>query len=190
MPKIKEPFASNVRLATYGDDNAMSVKKHCSWYTHTSCQAEFAKLDIEYTMAEKDAKSRPYIPISEISFLKRGFLHHKELNIVVAPIESDSSFKKFHWIKKPSESPLSFPEQFSAYTDGALRDRYLWGREAYNECLQKLRNIVDLNESLIGRINFIPYDTMTEILKPDYAPTYVNKHVRLYDLESASYESE
>jgi len=191
MPKIKESFASNVRLATYGDDNAMSVKKHCSWYTHTSCQSEFAKLDIEYTMAEKDAKSRPYIPIDEISFLKRSFRYHEELKIVVAPIESDSSFKKLHWVKKPSESPLSFTEQFGAHTDTILRDRYLYGREIYNDCLEKLKNVVSKNDNLLGVVNFIPYDIMTQILKPDYAPTYVNKHIKLFlDTQGESHEDE
>jgi hypothetical protein len=180
MPSIREPFAENVRLGTYGDDNAMSVKKHCSWYTHTSCQAEFKKLDIGYTMADKGAASRPYIGIDEISFLKRSFVHHKELDIIVAPIEEDSILKRFHWVKKPSESPLSFAEQFGAYTDGAFRDKYLFGREIYDEFLQKIKNIVDLNESLRGVVDFIPYDEMTQILRPDYSPDYINKNTKLF----------
>jgi hypothetical protein len=180
MRNIKEKFADNVRLGTYGDDNAMSVKPHCSWYTHTSCQKEFEKLDIGYTMADKGAASRPYIGIEEISFLKRGFTHHKELDIVVAPIEEDSILKRFHWVKKPSESPLSFSEQFGAYTDGALREKYLHGREEYDAFIVKLKNIVVENPDLRGVISFIPYDEMTQILSPDYAATYVNKHTKLF----------
>lgn len=180
MPKIQEPFAENVRLGTYGDDNAMSVKKHCSWYTHTSCQEEFANLDIGYTMADKGAVSRPYIGIEEISFLKRGFVQHSDLDIIVGPIEEDSILKRFHWVKKPSDTPLSFSEQFGAYTDGALRDKYLYGRDVYEDFLQKLRNIVALNDDLVGVINFVPYDEMTQILKPDYSEDYVNKNLKLY----------
>lgn len=180
MPSIKEKFADNVRLGTYGDDNAMSVKRHCSWYTHTSCQSEFEKLDIGYTMADKGAASRPYIGIEEISFLKRNFVKHEALNTIVGPIEEDSILKRFHWVKKPSESPLSHSEQFGAYTDGALRDKYLYGREIYNEFLQKLQNIVELNDDLRGIISFIPYDEMTQILAPDYAEDYVNKNLKLF----------
>lgn len=180
MPEIKEKFAENIRLGTYGDDNAMSVKPHCSWYTHTSCQKEFEKLDIGYTMADKDSVSRPYIAINEISFLKRKFVKHEDLNIIVAPIEEDSILKRFHWVKKPTETPLSFSEQFGAYTDGALRDKYLYGREVYNDFCQKLRNIVDLNDDLRGVISFIPYDEMTQILKPDYSKDYVNKNTKLF----------
>jgi energy-coupling factor transporter ATP-binding protein EcfA2 len=180
MPNIKEKFATNVRLGTYGDDNALSVKGHCKWYTHTTCQEEFEKLDIGYTMADKGAKSRPYIGIDEISFLKRGFAHHEELDIVVAPIEQDSILKRFHWVKKPTETPLSFTEQFGAYTDGAIREQYLHGRVSYDAFIGKLRNIVALNEDLKGVINFVPYEEMTQILKPDYSPEYVNKNLKLF----------
>lgn len=183
MPNIKQRFSENVRLGTYGDDNAMSVKKHCKWYNHTACQEQFDKLDIGYTMADKNAKSRPYITVDEISFLKRGFLKHVELNIVVGPIETDSILKKFHWVKKPGESPLSFAEQFGAYTDGAIREQYLYGRTAYEDFLQKLRNIVAMNDDLRGVVNFIPYDEMTLVLQPDYADDYVNKNEKL-DAES------
>jgi len=179
-PKIREPFASNVRLGTYGDDNAMSVKHHCSWYTHTSCQKEFEKLDISYTMADKDAESRPYIGIEEISFLKRSFKYDETLNRVVAPIEEDSILKRFHWIKKPSETPLSFTEQFGAYSDGAMREYYLFGRESYEAFQQKLRNIVALNDDLRGVINFIPYEEMTAILKPYYSKDYSPKNDKLF----------
>lgn len=180
MPNIKESFANNIRLGTYGDDNAMSVKHHCKWYTHTNCQKEFEKLDIGYTMAEKDSVSRPYIGIEEISFLKRSFVKHETLGVIVAPIEEDSILKRFHWLKKPTESPLSFEEQFGAYTDGALRDYYLKGKEQYNVFLQKLHNIVDLNPSLRGTIYFLSYEEMTEILKSDYSKDYKNKNIKLF----------
>lgn len=172
MPTIKEKFADNVRLGTYGDDNAMSVKHHCKWYTHTACQAEFEKLDIGYTMAQKDAASRPYIPIEEISFLKRNFVLHKELKIIVGPIEEDSSLKRFHYVKKPNECPLTAEEQFGCYTDGAFRDYYIRGREAYDSFITKMKNIVSVNQTLSGFVAFIPYDEMTQILKHDYSIDY------------------
>lgn len=189
MPNIRESFATNVRLGTYGDDNAMSVKHHCRWYTHTACQKEFEKLDIGYTMADKDAKSRPYIGIDEISFLKRSFAKHETLNVIVGPIEEDSTLKRFHWLKKPGDTPLSFTEQFGAYTDGALRDYYLRGRIAYNDFLTKLQNIVDLNPELKGVVYFFSYDEMTEVLRHYYSKDYVNKNEKLF-AESAGYEFE
>jgi energy-coupling factor transporter ATP-binding protein EcfA2 len=180
MPNIKEPFAQNVRLGTYGDDNAMSVKHHCRWYTHTSCQKEFERLDIGYTMAEKDAQSVPYVTIDEISFLKRKFIKHETLGKIVAPIEEDSILKKFYWLKKPSESPLSPEEQFGAYTDGAFREVYLYGRNTYEEFSRKIQNIVLKNPSLKPHISFIPYDEMTKVLYPYYLDDYVNDNKKLF----------
>jgi hypothetical protein len=75
---------------------------------------------------------------------------------------------------------LSFSEQFGAYTDGALREKYLHGREEYDAFIVKLKNIVVENPDLRGVISFIPYDEMTQILSPDYAATYVNKHTKLF----------
>lgn len=180
MPNIKQPFAENVRLGTYGDDNAMSVKHHCKWYTHTTCQAEFERLDIGYTMADKEAKSLHYIPISEISFLKRKFVMHETLKKIVAPIEEDSILKKFFYIKKPNETPLSPEEQFGAYTDGSFREAYLHGREYYNKFVTHINVIANQNSELRHHIAFIPYDEMTMVLAPNYADDYVNDNGKLY----------
>lgn len=180
MPSIREPFSYNVKLGTYGDDNAMSVRKHCRWFNHTACQEEFAKLDISYTMAHKDQESVPYISIDDVSFLKRNFVKHETLNEIVAPIELDSVNKKFHWIKKCTESPLSPEEQFGAYTDGAFREIYLHGKVAYIDFMDKISNIVELNPSLKMHVSFIPYEEMTQILRPYYQPDYVNDNRKLY----------
>jgi energy-coupling factor transporter ATP-binding protein EcfA2 len=180
MPKIREPFAMNVRLGTYGDDNAMSVKKHCKWYTHTTCQEEFAKLDIGYTMAEKSAQSVHYISMADISFLKRKFVYHETLKKIVAPIENDSILKKFHYIKKPNESPLSPEEQFGAYTDTSLREAYLHGEKYYNDFLRQIGTIVNANPLLSHSTAFIPYEEMTLTLKPAYEADYVNDNSKLF----------
>jgi energy-coupling factor transporter ATP-binding protein EcfA2 len=189
MPRIEEPFAQNVRLGTYGDDNAMSVKKHCKWYTHTACQAEFEKLDVGYTMADKDAKSVPYISIDRISFLKRGFRYEETLGKIVAPIEEDSITKKFYWIKKANESPLLPEEQFAAYLDTSLRESYLHGKAFYQTMMDKFRAIVDENPRLKPHAAFIPYEEMTQLLLPSYREDYVNDNRKLF-AESCGVDSD
>jgi len=167
-PKISTRFAQNIALITYGDDNAMSVAKTCPWFNHTSCQKVFSDVNIEYTMADKGSESVPYIGINDISFLKRNFIKHETLGCIVAPIETDSIYKKFYYLKKPSESPLSFESQFSSYCDGAFREAYLHGRTFYTSFCNSIKNIVDLNPSLHGFVPFISYEEMTEVLKPAY----------------------
>lgn len=168
--RVKKSFSQNVKLGTYGDDNAMGVKEDCTWFNHTACQREFAEVGVGYTMADKDADSVPYIPLSKVSFLKREFRTHPELGKTVAPIEEASILKKFHFVKKPSESPLSFDAQFGSYTDGAFREAYLHGRDFYNEFSSKIRNIVDLNPSLKTHVSFITYEDMKCCLAEAYEP--------------------
>jgi hypothetical protein len=178
--KVARRFCENVTLGTYGDDNAMGVRKDCGWFNHSACLAEFEKIGIGYTMADKDAKSVPYLPLSQISFLKRGFQYHEELATIVAPIEEDSILKKFHFVKKPNESPLSFEAQWGAYTDGAFREAYLLGREYYETFSSKMQEIVRLNPELKMHVSFIPYPEMTNILKNDYTGDYHLKPRKLF----------
>jgi hypothetical protein len=180
FPSVNENFNQNVVLGTYGDDNAMGVRKHCTWFNHTACQDAFAKVGIKYTMAEKDAKSVPYITIKDISFLKRSFVYHKDLQTIVAPIEEDSTLKRFYYVKKPNECPLSFEEQFGCYTDGAFRDMYLKGREVYAEFSERIMRIVKRNPSLNGYVDALSYDSMTNILRPDYSDTYIPRNKKLF----------
>jgi len=179
-PSCNVPLADNARVIVYGDDNAIAVKDRCYWYTHTSCQEEFAKLDIGYTMADKEAESVPYISIDDISFLKRKFVKHETLNKIVAPIEEDSILKKFFYIKKPNESPLSPEEQFGAYTDGAYREAYLHGKTYFETFVDHIKNIVVKNPILSTSVYYPTYDEMTLTLEPDYQPGYVNDNKKLF----------
>jgi hypothetical protein len=179
-PKVSVRFNKNVKLATFGDDNAMGVKKNCGWFNHTACQAEFEKLAIGYTMADKDADSVPYLSLKDISFLKRNFRKHADLGCIVAPIEHDSITKKFHFVKKPNESPLSAAEQFGAYTDGSFREAYLHGEEYYNDFLNKIRAIVAKNPELKSHVSFIPYGEMTRVLISDYTEGYALKPRKIF----------
>jgi hypothetical protein len=194
-PGVSAPFADNVALATYGDDNTMSVNKWCKWFTHTTCQQTLAEVGIEYTMADKKTESVPYISWKETSFLKRSFRYEPNFGPYVAPIEADSILKKFYYIKKSSESPLSAEEQFAAYCDGAFREAYLHGEDYYKSFSQSIKNIVTKNASLASHVVFIPYNEMTAVLRPYYAPDYQFKgklfaedwNVRLEAEELASF---
>lgn len=173
-PRVTIPFCKNVKLATFGDDNNAGVHRSCGWYNHTACQKVFENLAIEYTMAEKEAKSVPYLHLSKISFLKRSFVKHDGLGMVVAPIEHDSIMKKFYFVKKTTESPLSHEEQFGAYTDNSFREAYLHGQSFYDDFQNKMKEIVQLNPSLRPHVVWISYAEMTQILKHDYELNLTN----------------
>lgn len=179
-PENTIPFKKNARLATYGDDNNLNVRKGCNWFNHTALQKVLADTGIQYTMANKTDESVPYITMDEMSFLKRKFKHHKELGCIVAPIEEESILKKFHFLKKPTESPLSKEEQWGAYSDSAFREALLHGRDYYEDFSAKMSQLVTLNPSLKSQVSIIEYEEMVDSVREEYGPDYKSLPRKLF----------
>jgi hypothetical protein len=159
-PRIKNPnFRDYVRLAVYGDDNVMGIHDDIPLFNHTTIQAVFASWGIQYTMADKEADSIPYLSISEISFLKRSFVRHEQLDSIVAPIEEESLSKKFYWWTKSKNTPLNFVEQFQANFESQAREAYLHGEDFYVEFCAKCERIIRASED--GDERFVlPWNTI------------------------------
>jgi len=83
-------FQKYVKLATYGDDNVMGVSSECPNFNHSRIAVAMKLIGVEYTMAEKEAESVPYIHIDDSSFLKRKFVFDKDIGTIVAPLDSTS----------------------------------------------------------------------------------------------------
>lgn len=86
-------FRSYVALITYGDDNICGVSPLCDFFTHTGIQAALHTCGIRYTMADKEAKSVPFISIEQASFLKREFYFSSDFDNIVAKLDHDSLSK-------------------------------------------------------------------------------------------------
>lgn len=166
-PEIKNPdFRQWVRLAVYGDDNAMGVDPRIPKFNHTTIQAVFASWGIKYTMADKGADSVPYQTLEEVSFLKRSFRYHPQLDAIVAPIEEESLSKKMYWWTKSKNTPLSFPEQFQANFESQSREAYLHGEDYYEEFVRKCERIRAASEH--GDERFVlPWNTIQPIPKEE-----------------------
>lgn len=162
-PEIVNPnFREYVHLAVYGDDNVMGVDNRIPLFNHTTIQAVFDSWGIKYTMADKEADSVPYQTIDEVSFLKRSFVRHVELDSIVAPIEVESLSKKFYWWTKSKNTPLTFPEQFQANFESQAREAYLHGEEFYSEFCAKCERIVRASQD--GDERFIlPWNTIQPV---------------------------
>lgn len=86
-------FRKNVHLFTYGDDNAMGIRKLCSWFHHTAIRDVMATIGVEYTMADKHTQSIPYININDVSFLKRKWRWDDEVGAWLCPLDMASMHK-------------------------------------------------------------------------------------------------
>lgn len=141
-------FQDYVALITYGDDNAMSVSSKAPLYNHTRMQEIYASQGIEYTMADKDAKSVPYINLDEVDFLKRATVFHPEYSdpslgesgMYLAKLSEDSIFKSLHC--NMLSKVVSKEEISRQCLDGALRELWFHGRDHFEMRHEQFKNIV------------------------------------------------
>jgi hypothetical protein len=124
-------FNQFVSLMTLGDDNAMGVSREIPWFNHTSIAQVLSSVGVEYTMAEKDADSVPYISISETTFVKRTFRYDEDFGCIVCPIAEESIFKSLHF--RDLKSPLSSEDHALTVLAGSLREKAYYGRSFFEE---------------------------------------------------------
>jgi len=124
-----ETFTQRVKLMTYGDDNVMGVSKQISWFNHTTLQEVLAGIGIEYTMADKEAASVPYIHIDEVSFLKRFWVWNDDLNDYGCKLEMSSLHKMLMmWVPSTTVCPEI---QTLAVMESALSEFFYYGKEEF-----------------------------------------------------------
>jgi hypothetical protein len=133
-------FKKNVSLMTYGDDNIMSVSRNCMNFNHTVIAAEFLKMNIVYTMADKEAESVPFVHISEASFLKRTWRYDSELKCYLAPLDHESIEKMLMtWSRSKS---ITASEQGIDVIGTALREYFYYGRSVFEEKRKMLGELI------------------------------------------------
>lgn len=138
--KESESFKSNVALMTYGDDNIMGVSQRAPWYNHTSIQTVLKGLNIVYTMAEKEAKSVPFISMEDATFLKRKWRFERELGKYVCPLEMDSIIRS---LMIGTRSKYNSDKVQITQVMHSANDEFFWyGREAFTQYHQMLLDIV------------------------------------------------
>jgi len=124
-----DTFRENVALITYGDDNLAGSA--VDWFNHTAISQVLADVGIVYTMADKGALSVPFLPITEVSFLKRYFRFEAELDAYMAVLEEDSIWKSL-MICVPS-SEVSMQKQCIEIVASAVCEWFFYGRERFEK---------------------------------------------------------
>lgn len=153
-----ENFKKHVALFTYGDDNAFGVSKLAPKFNHTNIQQILGEVGIGYTMADKEAVSRPYIHINEVSFLKRMWRYEPAVDAYVAPLEWDS-INKMLTVHVSSKS-ISANEQIVAACESAVCEAFFHGREKFEELSYLLRKALSIKkiDHMITATTFMSWD--------------------------------
>ncbi|BAG30951.1 replicase polyprotein [Chaetoceros tenuissimus RNA virus 01] len=145
-PDFEGLFHEVVALTTYGDDVKFSVSKMFDKYNHTNIQKIFAKRGIEYTMAEKDAQSVPYLDHVDADFLKRQSEWRAEYSwkgskgMWIAKLSEDSIFKSLHCNFESMDQSRS--QIAIQCLDGAMRELWFHGKEHFEMRHQQLKQVV------------------------------------------------
>lgn len=143
-------FNKVVSLMTYGDDNTMSVARGYDWYNHTAIAEVLDECGIKYTMADKEAKSVPFVNIMETSFLKHVPRYDEELELYRACIEPDSLSKMLHSHVQSAELT---PDMHSAEAIKNVAQKvFAFGKQEYDSHIKELYSVAsDSNmQGLVG----------------------------------------
>ena len=133
-------FRRDVRLATYGDDNIMCVRPGVDAFNHTDISRVLATIGVEYTMADKESESLPFIDISKTSFLKRIFRWDDEMQAQMAVLEEASINKML--TSYVNTGVLAPGAHSICAIETALREYFFYGRERYENRLAYFKGIV------------------------------------------------
>jgi len=136
----KRDFKQLVALMTYGDDNAMGVSSEAPWFNHTAIQTVLGEADIVYTMAEKGAISRPYINLSEVSFLKRTWRFDEDIGAIVAPLDHSSIVKMLTMCVYKKN--ISRECHAIAVISTAIREYFWYGKETFQEKSEMFLDVI------------------------------------------------
>jgi hypothetical protein len=140
-------FSDNVCLKTYGDDNIACVSPAVPWFNMPNISRCFAGYGIVYNQPNKTAMNEdvPYLPIEELTYLKRGF--REECGRVFAPLSMDSITEMVNWIRQSNDDDEATRANFLA----ACREMYHHGRGKFDEFTQHVYTFAQ------GRSFRLPY---------------------------------
>lgn len=135
-------FKKNVNLLTVGDDNIFNSK--LDDFNHTVIAKILGNYGLQYTMADKESESVPFISIYDADFLKRTFRHLE--GTVVAPLALDSIFKSLCMIVRKGN--ISDEEQLAQSYSAARREWSLHGKEVFERNCSKMDSIFSKHDNI------------------------------------------
>jgi len=107
----------------------MGVDPSCDWFGHTGIQQQLSLIGVEYTMADKESVSVPFVNIADVQFLKRSWRFDDEVGAFMCPLELASIHKSLTvWL--PSGSIDEFA-QMVAVISSANSEFFFYGREVF-----------------------------------------------------------
>lgn len=126
--ELRYAFDTHIYSIAYGDDNMDNMSDLAIQYFNHDAQAKaFAKLGMTLTSEDKDANTKPTRLITEVTFLKRSFVH--EQGRWICPIDKLTIEDMVHWVRKNATTNETFPMIVSS----AFREASLHPKSYYDK---------------------------------------------------------
>jgi hypothetical protein len=129
-----DDFFDHVAIISLGDDHVFTVSDERKELCHTKVQEILQNLGLNYTMAEKDKESIPFIELEDAPFLKRKFVYSSALGHIVGPIEVDTIFKML--TVSVESKAVTKEEQLAQSLCCAVSEAFFHGEEFFKEFVE------------------------------------------------------
>nr|WPV03021.1 RNA-dependent RNA polymerase [buhirugu virus 2] len=135
MQSMKK-FRENVSMISYGDDNCLNISDRViEWFNQITISEQMKEIKHEYTDEGKTGDMVKYRTLSEIQFLKRGFIFSQQLQRTVAPLQKDVIYEMLNWTR----NTIDPNEILMMNINTAFREIVYHGKSEY----QKLRSGIE-----------------------------------------------
>jgi len=133
-------FNENVRMVAYGDDNVLSITPRViSWFNMESLVVVMRTFGMEYTAADKSSVIVNNKPLSEISFLKRGFRRVDSLfgdtSVYLCPADLSTRLEMLNWTRK---RPFDSNPEESDVVSEVIKEIAMHGKSVYDEYVPRI----------------------------------------------------
>jgi hypothetical protein len=140
----QQNFSKFVYMIAYGDDNVLNISDIvANEFNQQTISSALATIGHTYTDEAKTGEIVKYRTLSEVQFLKRGFVFDTKLKRYVAPLDQSVIYEMLNWVRK-SKSTLNVDDVLLTNVQVAFREIVYHGEGAYNELKQKITSNLHL----------------------------------------------
>lgn len=130
-----DKFRRNVRIAIYGDDNVLAIKREIlEWYNQLTIADFLRGYGIVYTNETKTGLTK-YKKLDDASFLKCSFGNHESIAKVKVPLMTEATILELlNWTRRAPDQD----ELLESNCNDALRFAYFYGAKYFNNLRTKI----------------------------------------------------
>lgn len=108
-------FWRDVDDFVYGDDKVNVIRKYEHVLNACSMRDFFLSLNMDFTDAQKRSISEPFQDVDDISFLKRTFVWHNELQQIVCPLDLNTIYSGLSYVSYDKDIQVVMRDKIHAF---------------------------------------------------------------------------